>query len=295
MQFAGGNEHGSAYARDIEPRVASAIIVDPDREYAEIIRDTLRRSTEDVRLTTSAQDAFEWLRQETHGLLVVDHAASAPSGQPGQSETAGPEAIIAIIRIVRHLQPSIGIVVTVPDNLLSAERVACFDAGADQVIQKPFYPSEFLARSRALLSRVARYEAARQQIEFERRIESKRQGERATSAGLEIGEGGARYNGRHLDLTATEWVLLRELYEARGWVLTYEALNARVFGTSGEAGAARLKSHISALRQKLRDAGADPDIVRNTRGTGYVLLDRHAPESLRSVRERWTVHTGGRA
>lgn len=236
------------------------MVLDQDREYAEIIGDTLARDRRTVRLAPTAKHALEWLRQSAHQLLVVDYD---PTEQPSALE---------LVRIVRHLQPSVGIVMTTQHRLSVAETVSCFEAGADEFIEKPFHPSEFAARVRAVLRRVPSQGAP---TPAETRWSSADEdGDEAFE--LDVRNGTARHAGRRLDLTATEFVLLRELYEARGRVLSYETLNGRVLGASGAEGAARLKSHVSALRQKLKAAGADPELVRNARGIGYVLADADA-------------------
>ncbi len=236
----------------------SVLVLDPDREYAEIIGDTLNRDRRGVRMAPTPKAALEWLRQSTHHLVILDHDIG---------ETTG---VVELIRIIRHLQPEIGIVVTNPRRVPVASTVACFEAGADDFIEKPFHPSEFAARVRAVLRRTVvctrahaggtTTEAMDEDSPFE----------------LDLRNGTARHGGKRLDLTATEFVLLRELHENRGRVLSYETLNGRVLGTSGADGATRLKSHVSALRQKLRAAGADPDLVRNARGIGYVLAESDA-------------------
>lgn len=229
------------------------LVLDFDHEYAEIIGDTLSRDRRAVRVAPSAKVALEWLRQTPHQLLVVDYE---PNDQPSALE---------LVRIVRHLQPEIGVVVTSQRRLSVADTVACFDAGADEYIEKPFHPAEFAARARAILRRVGAAARASRQQSY--RAEQ----EPADPLKIDLRNGTALIDGRRLDLTATEFVLLRELHQARGEVLSYETLNGRVLGAGASEGATRLKSHVSALRQKLRAAGADPDLVRNTRGVGYVL------------------------
>ncbi|MCK9485363.1 MAG: response regulator transcription factor [Dehalococcoidia bacterium] len=245
----------------------SILVVDPDREYAEIIGDTLNRDRRGVRVAPSARVALEWLQQSPHHAVVLDQDAAEGGVLPG------------LVRVIRQLQPSIGLVVTSQRRVSVAETVACFDAGADEYIEKPFHPGEFAARVRAVLRRVVAvhagggmhagvtYDEARDVIEV---------GDGEPPIELDLQNGTARHAGRRLELTATEFTLLRELHQARGHVLSYQTLNGRVLGAGGEEGAARLKSHVSALRQKLRAAGADPDLVRNARGIGYVLAEATA-------------------
>ncbi len=235
------------------------LVLDYDREYAEIIGDTLSRDRRSVRVAPSGKVALEWLRQSDHQLLIVDYD---PTDEPSAFE---------LIRIVRHLQPEIGVIVTSQRRLSVADTVACFDAGADEFIEKPFHPAEFAARARAILRRVNVPGRGAMRADVTNGSYEQDDG---LDVDLDLRNGTAVHAGRRLDLTATEFVLLRELHQARGQVLSYETLNGRVLGASASEGATRLKSHVSALRQKLRAAGADPDLVRNSRGIGYVLARR---------------------
>lgn len=78
--------------------------------------------------------------------------------------------------------------------------------------------------------------------------------------------------GNLLDLTPTEFEILRCLAQAEGRVVTFEDIVFQVQGIRTHRDEARrmLSSHLSNLRVKLQAAGCQ-DCMVNSRGRGYFL------------------------
>ena len=126
------------------------------------------------------------------------------------------------------------------------------EAGAADYIVKPFSPTELVARIRAVLRRHAEPESFRLHelvIRYDER--------RATLA------------GQTLTLTAKEYDLLHVLAANAGRVVTYEALQRRVWNGREHANSPLVRAFVMKLRQKLRDDPSDPVYVLNERGVGY--------------------------
>ena len=126
------------------------------------------------------------------------------------------------------------------------------ETGAADYIVKPFSPTELTARIAAALRRDAGPERFRLKdlaIDFERR--------RVVVA------------GRPVELTATEFELLRVLSIEAGRVLTYDTLLRRVRGEQGTGGPALIRTFIKNLRQKLGDHAGQPTYILTERGVGY--------------------------
>jgi two-component system, OmpR family, response regulator len=83
----------------------------------------------------------------------------------------------------------------------------------------------------------------------------------------------ATVDGDLLDLTPTEFAIMRTLSEAQGRTLSFDEIVAEVHGYQAERDEARhlLASHIRNLRRKL---GASADYLHNVRGVGYYLAER---------------------
>ena len=84
----------------------------------------------------------------------------------------------------------------------------------------------------------------------------------------------ARYRGRTIPLTPTEFRLLRTLAENRGSLCSHRMLLERVWGKQFTTCFNYLRLYVGYLRQKLEDSG-EPDLIVNEWGLGYRLIDRH--------------------
>ena len=126
------------------------------------------------------------------------------------------------------------------------------ELGAADYIVKPFSPTELVARIRAALRRRDRPEAfalGELRIRYDQR--------RVTVA------------GRELELTATEYELLRVLSQNAGRVMTYPALLRAVWGKRGADHPGPVRTYVKKLRHKLGDDAASPAYILTTRGVGY--------------------------
>ena len=89
--------------------------------------------------------------------------------------------------------------------------------------------------------------------------------------GLVIDYGARRVTvgGRPVELTATEYELLRVLSLDAGQVSTFDSLLRRVWGGRSYAGPELVRTFVKKLRRKLGDDAARPELIRNVRGIGY--------------------------
>ena len=126
------------------------------------------------------------------------------------------------------------------------------EAGADDYIVKPFSPTELTARIRAVLRRRAApvpFALGALAIDYDQR--------RVTVA------------GRRVELTATEYELLRVLAQDAGRVLTHETLLRRVWAGRPAATPKIVRAYVKRLRDKLADEADRPALIVNERGVGY--------------------------
>ncbi len=157
-----------------------------------------------------------------------------------------------------------------------ADRVAGLEGGADDYVIKPFSPREVVARIRAVLRRAqpqATPEAAHNGNPSHP-VRSTPSGTLAVAGDgltLDVETRRTCYDGVPVDLTRTEFELLRVLSAAPDKVFTRQQLLDRIFGEGYAVTDRTVDAHVKALRKKLSAAGADPDLIETERGVGYRL------------------------
>ncbi len=148
-------QSGSAIVQGLSPE--SALVVDSDQDYVKAIRAALMDDIANIDAVTSIAAAVSRLQGNGHRLVIVD---SALDGDP---------TAIDLVRALRRTRPEVAIVMTSSTHLTATQVAACFEAGADEFIRKPFHPQEFAARVRAVNRRVRRSMAAAAAAERELR------------------------------------------------------------------------------------------------------------------------------
>jgi two-component system KDP operon response regulator KdpE len=137
------------------------------------------------------------------------------------------------------------------------DKIAALDAGADDYITKPFGLGELLARMRAALRHASPaatdpvFTTGDLTVDIPRRL--------VTVAGQEI------------QLTPTEFELLRLLVTHAGKVLTHRQLLREVWGPGYEQEMHILRVNVSNLRRKVEPEPARPRHIITEPGVGYRL------------------------
>jgi two-component system catabolic regulation response regulator CreB len=141
------------------------------------------------------------------------------------------------------------------------DRVVGLELGADDYVAKPFSPRELVARVRSVLRRTQRPAATRR--------------EPGTSGRFEIDDErkAIRFRGCPLELSRTEYRLLKVLIERPGRVFSRDELMERAWDDPASAFDRTVDAHVKALRAKLRDVAPDDDPIVTHRGLGYSLRE----------------------
>lgn len=162
---------------------------------------------------------------------------------------------IEVTRLLREWTPIPVIILTVQEQ--EAAKIAALDAGADDYVTKPFGMGELLARMRVALRRAASptvepiFTSGDLTVDLARRL--------VTVGGSEV------------QLTPTEYDLLRTLVVNAGKVLTHHQLLRQVWGVGYDGETHLLRVNMSNLRHKLEPDAARPSYILTEPGVGYRL------------------------
>jgi two-component system OmpR family response regulator len=140
------------------------------------------------------------------------------------------------------------------------EKVAGFDAGADDYLTKPFYTEELLARLRALLRRSAGHASSTIELGDLR---------------LDTRAGRASVNGEPVRLTALEYRVLSYLMHHQGRIVPRTELVEHIYDQDFDRDSNTIEVFIGRLRRKV-GAGR----ILTERGLGYRLVDPQADAAL---------------
>jgi two-component system KDP operon response regulator KdpE len=162
---------------------------------------------------------------------------------------------VEVIERIREWSPVPIIVLSVRER--EDDKVKALNAGADDYLTKPFGVGELLARIRAALRR-----SLQQAPEPVYRIEE-----------LEVDLARRRVSahGEELQLTPTEYELLRLLVTHAGKVLTHSQILKQIWGVAYMEQPHVLRVNISNLRRKIEKDPSRPRYIRTEPGVGYRL------------------------
>ncbi len=228
-----------------EPETSARILlIDDDRELAAMITDFLSADHLLVTARNTGEDGLQEFRSGNFDLLILDIMMPGISG-------------LDVLRKVRNTS-------NVPVIMLTArgddvDRIIGLEFGADDYLPKPFNPRELLARIKAILRRSqARMDEA-QSLEL-------------GDISLDTRTHRARVSNSELQLTGTEFEILKCLLETPGQVVNKEYLSERALGRRLLPYDRSVDTHISNLRGKLEKAGNRNETIQNQRGVGYLLI-----------------------
>lgn len=231
-------------------RRARVLLVEDSQEMATVIEAMLasappREVQYETTTAATLREARALLRDREFDLLILDVGLPDGSGLglcADLHRAGGPPVIIISAA-------------GTPD-----ERIAGFDAGADDYMPKPLHPVELHRRVRAILRRT-RFDDDVLRATGPLGIE------------LDLRTGATCYQGATVLLSRSELGIFRLLIERTGTAQTTEELIRRVWNYEDIGNSNFLHQHVSRLRKKLSGIGYPDQMIQTVYGIGYSLID----------------------
>jgi len=223
------------------------MIVDDDFEMRTLLAEYFRRLGFEVAEKESAAAALQTVTTDSFDCFILDISMPEMSG-------------IELLRKLRDRGIDTPALFLTAHDMLD-DKVAGFEAGADDYLAKPFSPRELEYRIEALLRRG---QTAKQDGGDEDRMEI---GDLVVDKRRhEVSRAGAR-----IDLTPLEFQILELLASEPGRAWSRNDLLDRVWSTEYEGYQRNIDPHINRLRKKLEADPKNPHYVLTVRGVGYKL------------------------
>lgn len=218
------------------------LVVEDEQEIRELMALHLLRQGYKVTECSSAEEALNEMSRNNFQVFVLDWMLPGLSG-------------VDIVEKIKAKNPHASVLM-VTAKTEAQDIVSGLEKGADDYMTKPFVPSVFIARIKALLRRyqpgaVSAADSGDVQVA----------GLRINFKSYEIS-----YNGEALHLTPSEFKLLGALVQNPGCVLTREQLIENIQGEGINVVGRTIDTHVFGLRKKLGEWG---DRIETIRGVGY--------------------------
>ena len=215
-------------------------VIDDEPDILELVSLHLTKSGFKVKEFLTAESFFKFLSSKIPDLIILDLMLPDSDG----------------IEICKYLKSKEDFkfipVIMLTARATETDKVLGLELGADDYVTKPFSPRELVARVKAVLRRKTQESGKKIKIgdillidlnKFEVFVENKK-----------------------IDLTPTEFRILKILASKKGWVFTRDQILNHLWGQEKAILDRTIDVHIKNLREKL---GKAAKFIKNVRGIGY--------------------------
>ena len=218
------------------------LVIDDEEDVLVLLRELLERAGFEVTVARGGEDGLRALQAGLEPELVILDVAMPGIDGWGVLERVRAASDVPVLMLTARTS--------------ELEKVRGLRAGADDYVAKPFGRQELLARIEALLRRSGgrtgvedAYADGRLRIDYlQRRVE---------------------VAGGQISLTPLEFRLLSSLVRSAGRVLGHDQLLELVWRDAYGISPEEVRTYVSYLRKKLRQAGVEEGVIETVRGFGY--------------------------
>jgi two-component system response regulator CpxR len=226
----------------------AVLIVDDDIKLCTMLREYLGHHEIDLEMRHDGTSGLEAAFANKYDLILIDVMLPDMDG-------------FELLQRLRQTSHAFVLLLTARGE--AADRIRGLQLGADDYLPKPFDPEELIARIRAILRRSGSTNISSAMV-------SESVPARAGFT-IDMISRSAAFEGKPLDLTDVEFLLLDLFIRSRGSVLTREELVSRVFNRAFHPLDRSLDMHICRLRKKLSATTPYAGRIKTIRSSGYLF------------------------
>jgi two-component system KDP operon response regulator KdpE len=219
------------------------LVVDDEPQILRFLKPSLTAAGYDVIVATTGKEALKAAATQSPDVILLDLGLPDMDGKDVISDLRGWSKTPILVLSARDRE---------------AEKIAAFDLGADDYVNKPFGIGELTARLRTALRHAA------QQVSEQTQIKS-------GAIEVDVLAHTVTVNGASVKLTPKEFDLLAILVRNAGRLLTHRQILAAVWGSAHTEDLQYLRVFIGQLRQKLKISPEAPEFILTEPGIGYRL------------------------
>ncbi|UII31805.1 response regulator transcription factor [Fulvivirga ulvae] len=222
------------------------LVVEDEVKVANHLKQGLEENEYEVDIAYDGSMGLKLLHQYSYDLLIVDAILPGKSG-------------FEICREIRNKDNDIKIIMLTALGTTD-DKIEGLESGADDYMVKPFDFRELLARIKAVSKRRSSVDNPTSSIKV---------GELELNLTKKV----AIRNGRQIDLTAKEYMLLEFLMRNKGRVLSRLEIIEKVWELDFDTGTNVVDVYVNILRKKI-DKDFDHKLIHTRVGMGYFIDDR---------------------
>lgn len=223
----------------------SILIVEDNKDVNNMLKETLINAGYEVKSAYTGLDGMKEIKEHEYDLILLDIMLPYKSGDE-------------ILREVRGFSYVPIIVISAKDMV--GTKIELLKMGADDYITKPFDLGEVAARVASTLRRNHKYkdDESLQTLKYKDIV-------------LDENSKTVALQGKHIDLTSKEYMILKLLMENQDKVFSKANLYESVWNEEYLGDDNAVKTHMSNVRNKLKKVNPDEKYIETLWGMGYRL------------------------
>ncbi|MGE6509890.1 response regulator transcription factor [Bacillus cereus] len=222
--------------------MATILVLEDKITIRSFITLNMKRAGFNVLETDTGEKALELLEHHNVDIIILEVILPGIDG-------------FRVCKRIRKNNKKIGIIILTTRDQVK-DQVHGLTIGADDYIKKPFNTIELVARVQALLRRIKKNNKNIKLIH-------------SAPFQLNLTQGKLYRDEIVIDLTPTEYIILRHLMENSTKPISRHELLNKIWGISYIGNTKVIDVNISRLRQKIEPSPSDPKFLLTVRGKGY--------------------------